>query len=316
MIDINPVMILIHLTDGKGFVWNVDDARMIREEHRLVGNLVGALVRKPRQNLRLGLPLQLLPEETRLLVEIGAASLVRHSLNEKDHSEDDDSSMDRAKSPSSTDDQDTLQTEVEVYEEYIEDSYKEQRKLALAEKRRTLEILSDRIAERRAKRRQQRGDVDETPMESSSTGPIKELQHLEETFYFPEETMMVHLPTARPSLGVVQEVDVCQASPDWPYAGQPEHEMRFKVFKDLWQRGYFLTSGNKFGGDFLVYPGDPMRYHAHFITICFPYNKEIPMSDLVTAGRLGTNVKKTVLLCSPNQEGAVTYTSLQWSGMQ
>lgn len=31
--------------------------------------------------------------------------------------------------------------------------------------------------------------------------------------------------------------------------------LRYKVFKDLWSKGYYLTCGMKFGGDFLVYEG-------------------------------------------------------------
>lgn len=37
---------------------------------------MGALPRGPRQNSRLGLPLLLMPEEARLLAEIGAVTLV------------------------------------------------------------------------------------------------------------------------------------------------------------------------------------------------------------------------------------------------
>lgn len=71
-------MIRIQILEGKAFVWNCGDARRIREEHRIVGTLVGALARKPRQNVRLGLPLQLLPEEARLLVEKGFATLFKN----------------------------------------------------------------------------------------------------------------------------------------------------------------------------------------------------------------------------------------------
>ena len=44
---------------------------MLREECRIVGKLVGCLPRAPRQNIQLGLPLQLMPEEAKLLVDIG-----------------------------------------------------------------------------------------------------------------------------------------------------------------------------------------------------------------------------------------------------
>eukprot|EP00079_Xenopus_tropicalis_P010299 XP_002935038.2 PREDICTED: tRNA-splicing endonuclease subunit Sen34 [Xenopus tropicalis] len=308
-------MILIHLLEGKAFVWKADDVQMIREQHGLVGNLVGALVRKPRQNSRLGLPLQLMPEEVRLLVEIGAAVLVRGLSGEGKIHKEVALEVESAESSPSPNDVNDEQPETEAYDKYLNESYKEQRKLALEDKRRTLESLADRIAEGRSRRKRQRSDQEDAT-ESSFQGPIKELQNLEETFQFPKEAMMVHLPTAHPSCGDTEEVDMCQASVHWPYAGQKEHEVRYKVFKSLWQKGYFLTSGSKFGGDFLVYPGDPMRFHAHFIAICFPYKEEIPLSDIVTAGRLGTNVKKTVLLCSADEGGEVTFTSLQWSGLQ
>ncbi|XP_063798855.1 tRNA-splicing endonuclease subunit Sen34 isoform X2 [Pseudophryne corroboree] len=306
--------ILIHLLKGNAFVWNVEDARKIREQHGVVGNLVGALVRKPRQNTRLGLPLQLLPEEARLLVEIGAATLVCSRLQESAPPKHDGLPMDITNISTTVDEEDS-KTNAEAYAQFLHDSYEEQRQLALQEKRRTLESLAEHIAEGRSKRKRQRGEQEELGG-SSSQGPIKEVQNLEKTIHFPEEAMMVQIPTAQTHLGNVEEVDVHQVSSDWPYSGQKNHEMRYKVFRDLWQKGFFLTSGSKFGGDFLVYPADPMRFHAHYIAICFPQAEEIALSDIITVGRLGTNVKKTVLLCSSNQEGSVTYTSLQWSGLQ
>ncbi|KAG8434077.1 hypothetical protein GDO86_012449 [Hymenochirus boettgeri] len=308
-------MILLHLLDGKVFVWKAEDVQVIREQHGLVGNLVGALVRKPRQNNRLGLPLQLLPEEARLLVEIGAASVVHSCLSNKEQQNDDNSEMVSAGS-SLTNDGEPLHTGEDAYEQYLSESYKEQRNFALKDKRRTLESLADRIAEGRTRRKRQRCEQAGESNELPALGPIKELQNLEENFIFPKEAMMIHLPTARTAVGNVKEVDLNQASAHWPYYGQETHEVRYKVFRNLWQKGYFLTNGSKFGGDFLVYPGDPMRFHAHYIVICYPYKKEIPLSDIISAGRLGTNVKKTVLLCSADKEGAVTFTSLQWSGLQ
>ena len=31
--------------------------------------------------------------------------------------------------------------------------------------------------------------------------------------------------------------------------------LRYRVFCDLWRKGYHLTNGLKYGGDYLVYPG-------------------------------------------------------------
>ncbi|XP_072281870.1 tRNA-splicing endonuclease subunit Sen34 [Pyxicephalus adspersus] len=308
--------IQIHLLHGNAFIWNVEDAREIREKHGLVGKLVGALVRKPRQNTRLGLPLELLPEEARLLVEIGAATLVCNCLNQRDSVDPGDLPVGNTSLSAAEHEEQSSKAEAEAFQQFLQNSYEEQRQLALEEKRRMLESLSENINKGRSKRKRRHGDQEEEPMESSSHAPIMDLQKLEETFHFPEEAMMVQIPTARTSIDNIKEVDLCKASPDWPYTGEKKHELRFRVFRDLWKKGYYLTSGSKFGGDFLVYPGDPMRFHAHYIAICFPQDEEIALSDIITAGRLGTNVKKTVLLCSFNKEGLVTYTSLQWSGLQ
>lgn len=48
-------------------------------------------------------------------------------------------------------------------------------------------------------------------------------------------------------------------SQDWPHAGRPAHELRYSVYRDLWERGFFLSAAGKFGGDFLVYPGESGR---------------------------------------------------------
>lgn len=41
----------------------------------------------------------------------------------------------------------------------------------------------------------------------------------------------------------------------WTYPQTPEEIASCRVFRDLWEKGHFLGSGLKFGGDFLVYPG-------------------------------------------------------------
>lgn len=63
-------------------------------------------------------------------------------------------------------------------------------------------------------------------------------------------------------------------------------------------------------------PGDPLRFHAHYIAQCWSAEDPIPLKDLLSAGRLGTSVRKTLLLCSPQPDGKVVYTSLQWASLQ
>uniref|UniRef100_A0A8D0B667 tRNA-splicing endonuclease subunit Sen34 n=1 Tax=Salvator merianae TaxID=96440 RepID=A0A8D0B667_SALMN len=285
-------MIRIHIVEGKAFVWNYMDVRRMREEHRIVGMLVGALVRKPRQNVRLGLPLQLLPEEARLLVEKGLAVLV--------------------KSPppqplgNGTDQDPSTLKQVAAYQKGLEQSYQEQVRIAAEQRKAILSTLAEHIAQGRAKKQQQK---EERVLHSKPAD-------LESSFVLPQESMMIQLPTERITSCQEEEVDLHVPSQDWPYAGQREHEIRYCIFRNLWERGYYITSGSKFGGDFLVYPGDPMRFHAHYIALCLSKDAPLSLCDVISAGRLGTNVKKTVLLCSADQEGTAVYTSLQWSGLQ
>ncbi|KAM9812721.1 tRNA-splicing endonuclease subunit Sen34 isoform 2-T3 [Syngnathus typhle] len=136
------------------------------------------------------------------------------------------------------------------------------------------------------------------------------LEALECQFRFPRTALAVQLSTARVGPAQVSPGPACRA------VRTPAADARYRVFADLRGRGFYLTSAGKFGGDFLVYPGDPLRFHAHFICLCLDVDERVPLMDLLAAARLGSNVKKTLILCSPNRHGeGVTYSSLQWSGM-
>ncbi|KAM4589255.1 tRNA-splicing endonuclease subunit Sen34 [Fundulus diaphanus] len=269
----------LSLCDSAPLLWRIQDLKTVRSSG-LVGALLGALPRTPRQNIRLGRPLLLLPEEERLLRE-------RHSA---------------AALPARN--QDAVGTELQQrYEEEEQRSYEEQSILALEDRRSALlrAMTSSSGSE-------------------SGVGSDEALQGrllaLGQNFTFPRSALAVQLSTARAGLSHCQEARAFLQA-DWPIREQdsPRREARYQVFRDLRERGFFLTSAGKFGGDFLVYPGDPLRFHAHFIAVCLTLDESICMLDVLCVARLGSNVKKTVLLCSPAPGGLVHYTSLQWSGM-
>jgi tRNA-splicing endonuclease subunit Sen34 len=41
----------------------------------------------------------------------------------------------------------------------------------------------------------------------------------------------------------------------WTWPETPQEEYKYKIYCDLWNKGYFISSGLKFGGDYLLYPG-------------------------------------------------------------
>ncbi|KAK6478651.1 tRNA-splicing endonuclease subunit Sen34-like isoform X1 [Huso huso] len=278
--ETEPVQVCV--SGSAPLLWRSADLRLVRERMGIVGTLVGSLARQPRQNCRLGRPLQLLLEEARLLKDTGRAVLVKGAESECDD--------------------DRVNVEVEEnYTKHLQHSYEEQGRLALEEKKRVLErVMTVRLRD-----------------EALTDQPIRErLSSLKSSFSFPRSAMMVQLCTARARLGYAPDERDWLAT-DWPLPRDNKQEVRYRVYQDLRQQGYYITSAGKFGGDYLIYPGDPLRFHAHFIAVCVPIKSESPISDFLCLARLGANVKKTILLCSPSEtesEGVI-YTSIQWSGM-
>jgi len=89
------------------------------------------------------------------------------------------------------------------------------------------------------------------------------------------------------------------------------------VFKDLWLRGYYVTDGVKFGGDFLAYNGDPEQCHAQFVVQVRGNEEEFTASLLASSCRLTTSVNKSLLVASVYllQNSDVVYTEITWVGV-
>lgn len=58
----------IHLAGDKAYVYDVDDIRKLRVDHHITGITLGTLPQVSQQNVFLGVPLQLLPEEVAVLI--------------------------------------------------------------------------------------------------------------------------------------------------------------------------------------------------------------------------------------------------------
>ncbi len=66
----------ISVIGGRYLVFDVNVVTHLRRDLRICGVLIGSIPQLPQQNIFQGLPLQLLPEEARLLVENGSAYVV------------------------------------------------------------------------------------------------------------------------------------------------------------------------------------------------------------------------------------------------
>lgn len=103
----------------------------------------------------------------------------------------------------------------------------------------------------------------------------------------------------------------------------------FLLFQALKNQGYVLSPGARFGGKYIAYPGDPLRYHSHLvIRDALHYKKEpIDFLELAAGARLGTTVKKLWVLGGVNIddhdrgsggikdiESPVSFYSVEWAG--
>lgn len=279
----------IHCICSNYFIWDATDARRLREEFRIVGNLTGCLPRAPRQNIHLGLPLQLMPEEVTLLVEKGFAEVVQEEYLEP------------------------TEEDIARYNQQQEESYQKQVELFRNERRAEIRRKLPDIVEGKKKKRnallEERRKKGEHIDDSEFEKPVDIDPESIEIPAISKDQMLVQLHTV-----CAYRRKVCKTI-EWTYPHTEEEKLRYKVFKDFWEKNHFLTPGMKFGGDFLVYPGDPSRFHSFFIAVCKPYHHDMTALDIVTMGRLGTAVKKTAVICSEDESGDLRYTSLQWTGI-
>ena len=71
-----------------------------------------------------------------------------------------------------------------------------------------------------------------------------------------------------------------EVAADWHFPHSKQDRLRYLVYKDLWDQGYFLSNGSKFGGDFLVYPGKVLLgWNEHYCK-CIAFD-HVPVFFLV-----------------------------------
>lgn len=101
---------------------------------------------------------------------------------------------------------------------------------------------------------------------------------------------------------------------EWNYPFNEQDLLRYQVFKNIWEKGFYITLGSKFGGDYLLYKDDPSLVHSSYIASIHSPDQKIPPLDLVSMGRLGTFVKKTHALCTWTQEEGFMVICIKWTG--
>lgn len=89
--------------------------------------------------------------------------------------------------------------------------------------------------------------------------------------------------------------------------------LKYAVYSDLRKRGYIVRTGLKFGAHFRVYEkGEkPPESHSKFLVRVVPESARFGMSDISGDVRLAHGVRKKILYAVVDDEGDVTYYSLE-----
>ena len=80
-----------------------------------------------------------------------------------------------------------------------------------------------------------------------------------------------------------------------------------EVFRQLWVRGFYVTSGATYGADYLCYAGDPICFHAHILVILIPPGQRLGPAELLCVARLASSTKKQPVLACSGDESQVQF---------
>ncbi|KAN0063531.1 tRNA-splicing endonuclease subunit [Thecaphora frezii] len=276
-----PERIPVHLHDGRAFVWHPNDVKRLRRDHAICGLMTGTLPLIPQQNVFLGLPLQLCNEEVVFLLRKGVTMLI---LDQPSHRR-------------------ATKEELESYwQQYRDDATTQRRetKRARDETRKLFEAkLNPSSAATQPEDQEKGGNDDEKDEDEEEDEAELEKIPYHHTTLGSSQDLPWFAPSLEEPTTAFLTLSEARRSGAFSY---PMTEMEMAtccVFETLHEQGFYLGIGLRFGGQFTVYPGDPLRYHAHYSAAVFPRpTHTISALELVASGRLGTAVKKSHLICS------------------
>ncbi|XP_001653315.2 tRNA-splicing endonuclease subunit Sen34 [Aedes aegypti] len=267
---------------NRGFIYDVEDYMKLRFTHRIVGNLFGTPVSKPRSASSFGLPAVLTPLEVRLALEEGLIVLI-------------DKNAQLTRSPS----EEAKQQFARLSQQQIH----EQKQPVIEKRLKEFEYHLPKILAGKRKKLLKSG-VKEEDITINEEQLIKEEKHKLETM---EIDKLVQIPQEYPLKTECTYVN---------YQLPKNELLKYKVFRDIWKtRPVFITGGDSFGCDFLLYPGDPLYYHAsHVVHVLTDASQRLDAKYLIRCCRLSVVVNKVCIFAYEEPSGGVRYQTMEWEG--
>ncbi|KAI5362997.1 putative tRNA-splicing endonuclease, tRNA intron endonuclease, catalytic domain-containing protein [Septoria linicola] len=309
-----PIFKLAH----RFVLYDVNHVTYLRREHNISGVLMGTLPQASQQNVFLGLPLELMPEEARLLVEKNVAYIVDDTAEHKRNFLGNGLSDEERRAY-----QMALRKQGQRAALDASKRSDDRKKAALSKKQTSTEnwndIPDDMFApgpsrKKKAPKVETAADaVDEDELLFSAPANASEgTSGVVRTTSVAHEAYGVTPTTSQPPLKI--------GKPD--SAELPQVPTSYPLYKHLHEHGYFMAPGLRFGCQYMAYPGDPLRFHSHFLCRGMDWDQEFSLIDLVGGGRLGTGVKKGFLVGGEEQkpdgnakDASLRAFGVEWAGM-
>ncbi|KAI6093985.1 SEN34 subunit of tRNA-splicing endonuclease [Hypoxylon rubiginosum] len=267
---------------GRYLIFDIDDVMYLRRNHNICAVFTGTIPQNPQQNIFMGLPIELMPEEAQVLVDKNAAYVV------------DDAVFHPARLAAMGDAE---------RKSYLESVKVEGRRaqMAAVESKESKRPKVIKKGKKKSKAAESEMPGEENALEKSSEGG--------ETIDLFSPPSPSASPATKPKEEVEEEPSEFAITPTTSGLITPPYESgtnspttlvnvppSYPLYAHLQDRGYYMMPGLRFGCDYNVYPGDPLRFHSHFQATSYGWDEEITMLDIVASGRLGTTVKKGYLI--------------------
>ncbi|KAI1461812.1 SEN34 subunit of tRNA-splicing endonuclease [Annulohypoxylon moriforme] len=272
---------------GRYLLFDIDDIMHLRRNHNICSVFVGTIPQNPQQNIFMGLPVELMPEEAQVLVDKKVAYVI------------DDAAFHPARLSALDDD---------ARKRYLQSVKAEGRKAQLAAAELKESSRPKIINKKKGKSKNKTPEVEEVPSEQTAVEKSVEVEDPDTTLFAPPSPPITPTPTPSKPTKTVEEASeyaitpttssLLLPTPSIPTPPFPSIDVpsSYPLYAHLQDRGYYMMPGLRFGCDYNVYPGDPLRFHSHFQAASYGWDDEITVLDLVAGGRLGTNVKKGYLV--------------------
>ncbi|OQV04206.1 hypothetical protein CLAIMM_09122 [Cladophialophora immunda] len=303
--DLKPDLpVPISLVGGRYLLFDIKIATYLRREHHICGVAIGTLPLSPSQNLFLGVPIEIMPEEAQLLVERGVGVIV-------DDARAHDQAVQSKDLARRADYLAKIDKQAKQVKHAKDQEKEESRRRALSKNAKPSPSSSGPM---QAGRSAEQGEHDDSERALDAEEAATKSQVL-----FQDDSPVKVLPsTATSNTYVVTPATSRRLLPTPPaMLGSTVENLpsSYPLYRHLHDKGCFMTPGLRFGCQYTVYPGDPLRFHSHFLAVGAEWDEEMDLMDIVGGGRLGTGVKKGFLLGGASPSGDVRTFSVEWAAM-